>query len=166
MKTKFLSEIFRFVKTQTKLEVWDSKKIHKLFYLLIMLYLSSCSETKEDKYRRLLTNNSEKYWLVIDKYPTKKYRGICFKKDGTYIGFYIKDGKRYFDKQFGKPIWSISNDSFIRSKSYIDIIEYLNEDIIALNATEYKSTYFYIKSPDQTTKIELPTPSRIDTFYM
>jgi hypothetical protein len=131
-----------------------------------MLHLFSCSETKEDRYVRLLTNNSEKYWIIIEEYPFKRYQGVCFKKDGTYTSFYIEKGRRYFDRhQFGNSVWRISNDSLIRGRA-ISIIEYINDEIIVLNSTSRQSIYSYIKSPDQTSKLETPPPSRIDTFYM
>ena len=130
--------------------------------LLLLIFISCNKETKEEKYIRFLTNNNEKYWEVIENYPCIRYKGVYFKKDGTYESFIMNNKGRSLSKSYNSQKWRIVNDTLILGKNIKVLIEYISEYGVLLNAMRFKGQIFYKKSLDQKTKIiDSPTRPRL-----
>ena len=121
------------------------------FFFLIFI---SCAKKEAQKNIYYLTNNSEKYWLLVREHPIHWYSGQCFNINGKLISFSVenKTGRRLIIENYDKPQWRFLNDSTLELESKIFKIIYLNEEILILNNLSFREVIAYKKSKDQLTK--------------
>jgi hypothetical protein len=129
--------------------------------LLPWTLLASCTDSRQEKVIRFLTNDSQKYWMHIPAYPEKRFMGVRYKSNGTYQMYSTLPGKRVHITTPYSTIWKMSKDSVLTDGMNTKYrIEYIDENILVLNPVGFKQVIVYVKEKDQATEpvAEKPRP--------